>query len=182
MTMQSETTTTAGTVRAQARRRQQRQDAIFAVVMMAFAVGMVLVVIPAGVRVPASVAHLPLSPRFFPYVLNGMVFAFALALLVMTYLGPPPLPEDAQPVETRRDGLLRLAVLAAALAGYVQLPEVAGMLPVAVLGTLALLVVGGERRFAVLIGVGVVVPVLVYLLFTEVFHVPMPSGPLLERS
>ncbi len=163
------------------RARQRLQDGVFAVAMMLFAVVMAFVVIPAGVRVPASVTHLPLSPRFFPYVLVGMVFVFAASMLVMSVLGPPPLPGEAAAGALRRRWALRLAVLLAVLAGYVTLPERLGMLPMAVLGTVALLAVGGERRLTVLAGVGAVVPVLVYLLFTEVFNVPLPAGPLLER-
>ncbi|WP_201156512.1 tripartite tricarboxylate transporter TctB family protein [Rhodobaculum claviforme] len=163
------------------RLRQRRQDAVFAVLMMVFAVVMAFVVIPAGVRVPASVAHLPLSPRFFPYVLVGMVFVFAAAIAVMSVIGPPPLPPDAEAAALRPRWPLRLAALLAVLAGWVVLPERVGMAPLAVVATIALLLVGGERRIWMLGAVGVVVPVLVYLLFTEVFHVPMPAGPLLER-
>jgi putative tricarboxylic transport membrane protein len=164
-----------------ARRQRRRNDAIFAIAMMVFAILLAFVLIPAGVRVPAAVTHLPLSPRFFPYVLSAMIFAFAFAFLIMTYIGPPPLPEDAAPVEWRRRWPLRLGVLALVLVAFVQLPERWGMLPIAILAMLALLLVGGERRIWVLIGVGGVVPIAVYFLFTEAFQVPMPAGPLLER-
>lgn len=166
---------------ARARAQRRRNDAIFAVTMMIFAVLMAFVIIPAGVRVPAAVTHLPLSPRFFPYVLSAMIFAFAFAFLFMTYIGPPPLPEDAAPVEWRQRWPLRLGVLALVLMAFVQLPERWGMLPIAILAMLALLLVGGERRIWVLIGVGGIVPIAVYFLFTEAFQVPMPAGPLLER-
>ena len=163
------------------RARQRRLDVVFAGAMMVFAVVMAFMVIPAGVRVPASVTHLPLSPRFFPYVLVGMVFVFAASMLVMSMVGPPPLPPDVEATALRLRWPLRLAALLAVLAGWVVLPERVGMLPLAILATLALLVLGGERRLWMLGAVGVVVPVLVYLLFTEVFHVPLPAGPLLER-
>ena len=169
------------TDRDRLRARQRRYEAIFAVAMMVFAAAMALVVIPAGVRVPASVAHLPLSPRFFPYVLVGMVFVFAAAILVMSVIGPPPPPPDTTASALRPRWPLRLAALSAVLMGWVVLPEQVGMLPLAIVATIILLMVGGERRTWVLGAVGVVVPVLVYLLFTEVFHVPMPAGPLLER-
>lgn len=169
------------TGRDRLRARQRRHDAIFAVAMMVFAVAMAFVVIPAGVRVPASVTHLPLSPRFFPYVLVGMVFVFAAAILVMSVIGPPPLPPDTEATALRPRWPLRLAALGAVLAAWVVLPERVGMLPLAIVATVILLLVGGERRIWMLGAIGVVVPVLVYLLFTEVFHVPMPAGPLLER-
>lgn len=167
------------TARARARRRQQRNDTIFALVMLAFAVVMAFVVIPAGVRVPAAVTHLPLSPRFFPYVLVGITLFFSLAVLVETFVGPPPLPDDERPRELRRQWPLKVAILTAALLAYVQFPEWLGMLPVAILATLGLLLVGGERRIFLLLCIGVVAPTLVYLLFTEVFYVPMPVGRLL---
>lgn len=166
---------------ARARAQRRRNDAIFAVTMVIFAVLLAFVIIPASVRVPAAVTHLPLSPRFFPYVLSAMIFAFAFAFLIMTYIGPPPLPEDAAPVEWRRRWPLRLGALALVLVAYVQLPEKLGMLPIAIVSMVALLLVGGERRIWVLIGVGGIVPIAVYFLFTEAFQVPMPAGPLLER-
>ena len=161
-------------------KRQRRNDAIFALAMIAFAALMAFVVIPAGVRVPRAVTHLPLSPRFFPNVLVGMVFVFALSILVMSVAGPPPLADEADGGTLRRRWALRLGALAAVLVGYIALPEQVGMLPVAIIATVFLLALGGERRVSVLIGAGVVVPVLLYVVFIEVFNVPMPPNPWLD--
>jgi putative tricarboxylic transport membrane protein len=162
--------------REKARLRRRRENLIFGIVMIVFAVAMAFVVIPAGVRVPASVTNLPLSPRFFPYVLTGLVFVFAAAFVVMTLFGPPPLPDDEEQPEARPLWPLRLAALAGILAAYALLSERLGMLPMAVLATLVLLVLGDERRPLVVATAGIVLPVVVYAFFTEVAQVPMPEG------
>jgi hypothetical protein len=157
-------------------RRGRRREIIFALATLLAALLFALLVIPAGVTQPSSVKHLPLSPVFLPYVLTLAVALFALVHLAEAVWAAHIPDEDAPLPDPHPRRGRRLALLAALLLAYLMLPDRLGMLLTAILVTIALIAMGGERRLPVLFGVGIAVPLLVYLFFVHVAQVPMPAG------
>lgn len=159
------------------RNTARRREIAIALALIVAAAVFAFVVIPAGVVKPASVKRLPLSPVFLPYVLTGLVALFAALHLLEAWLAPDAIaaPPDASQ-ETHPRWKLRIAVLCACLAGYLFLPDVLGMLATAIIVTIALMALMSERNPLILIGVGVLLPTLVWLFFTQVAQVPLPLG------
>ena len=157
-------------------RRGRQREIVFAALTLLAAILFGLFVIPAGVTQPASVRHLPLSPVFLPYLLTIAVGVFALVHLAEALLAPHIPDEDAQAPDPHPRWPLRLAALTGLLLVYLLLPETLGMLLTAILVTIVLMAMGGERRPQILLGVGIAVPLVVYLFFVHVAQVPMPEG------
>lgn len=161
------------------RNAARRREILIAAGLILAAVIFALVVIPAGVVRPSSVKHLPLSPVFLPYVLAALVAVFALLHLIEAWIAPdavasPPSEDEA----THPRWKIRVAFLFACLLGYLMLPEMLGMLATSILITIGLMALAGERRLLVLLGVGLFMPLMVWLFFTEVAQVPLPAGML----
>ncbi len=159
------------------RNAARKREMLIAGVLIVAAALFAAIVIPMGVVRPTSVKHLPLSPVFLPYVLALLVIVFAALHLIEAWIAPdavasPPTEDDA--IHPRWK--LRIAVLFMCLVGYLLLPELLGMLATSIIVTVGLMVLAGERRLLVLLGVGLIMPLLVWLFFTEVAQVPLPSG------
>ncbi|MHA7852025.1 tripartite tricarboxylate transporter TctB family protein [Roseovarius sp.] len=158
-------------------RKGQRREILFAALTLAASVLFGLFVIPGGVVTPASVKHLPLSPAFLPYLLTAAIGIFALVHLLEAIFAPHiPAEEEAGALDAHPKWKSRVLMLVALLLVYLLLPDQLGMLVTSMVVTIALLAIGGERRPVILIGVGISVPLLVYLFFTQVAQVPMPLG------
>lgn len=157
-------------------RRGRRREITFAVLTLLASLLFAFVVIPAGVTSPASVKHLPLSPTFLPYVLTIGVGLFALVHLLEAIFAAHIPGEDGNPLGVHPRWFSRLAMLVVLLLIYLILPETLGMPLTAILVTIALMAIGGERRPLILLGVGIAVPVLVYLFFAHIAQVPLPMG------
>jgi hypothetical protein len=159
------------------RNSARRREMLIAGVLIVAAIAFALIVIPLGVMRPTSVKHLPLSPVFLPYVLSLLVIVFAALHLLEAWIAPdaiasPPSEDDA----THPRWKLRVSVLFLCLAGYLLLPEMLGMLATSILVTIGLMALASERNPLILIGVGILMPTLVWLFFTEVAQVPLPGG------
>jgi hypothetical protein len=158
-------------------RRGRRREIVFAALTLAASVLFALIVIPRGVTTPASVKHLPLSPAFLPYLLTAGIGVFALVHMLEAIFAPHiPADDDGAQSGMHPNWKGRVLMLCALLAVYLVLPARLGMLPTAILVTIALLAIGGERRPIILLGVGISVPLLVYLFFAHVAQVPLPTG------
>ncbi|MGK7651884.1 tripartite tricarboxylate transporter TctB family protein [Roseovarius sp. B08] len=157
-------------------RKGRRREIVFAVLTILASVLFALFVIPAGVTSPASVKHLPLSPTFLPYVLTIGVGLFALIHLLEAIFAAHIPGEDDASLGTHPRWKSRVLMLVGLLALYLLMPERLGMPLTAIVVTIALMAIGGERRPLILLGVGIAVPLLVYLFFAHVAQVPLPMG------
>jgi len=157
-------------------KRGRRREITFAAATLVASVLFALFVIPGGVTTPASVVHLPLSPAFLPYVLTAGVGIFALIHMLEAIYAPHIPPDDEGGGGLHASWKSRGLMLSVLLLIYLLLPERLGMLITSILVTIALLAIGGERRPRILFGVGISVPLLVYLFFVFVAQVRMPLG------
>ena len=161
---------------SQVEKRARRREVGIGLCLIAVAACLAFVAIPLGVTRPTSVASLPLSPVFLPYLLSALIGVFAILHIIAAFTVPHP------PIANSDDGtahprwLLRGALVATLLLGYLMLPQFIGMLPTAIALTVTLMRLGGERRLLVLAAFGVLMPLVIYLFFVFVAQVPMPTG------
>jgi hypothetical protein len=149
------------------------------------------VVIPIGIDVPSSVKVLALSPDFWPRIIMGMMAACGLVVLAQGFLAGrnddgaphPETNDDTVPVETdnivhfdTRSQLVRVTgALAVLFAFYFAVPYVGlvvGAMIIIVLSTRHLGVKSWLRSGLL----AVIMPVALYLFFTEVAQIPIPLG------
>ena len=114
---------------------------------------------------------------FFVIFVSALVVVFAALHLVEAWIAPdavaaPPSEDEA----THPRWKLRVSVLLACLLGYLLLPDMLGMLATSIIVTIGLMFLAGERRPLILASVGILMPVLVWLFFTQVAQVPLPGG------
>lgn len=153
-------------------------DIALSCAIMLFAGFLIFYLIPVGVAVPSSVKHLPLSPRFLPYVLSIFIFCVAAIMLILALRAPTLVLDTGDDSDRRADWPVKLGVLAVVALFYWLLPETIGMLLTTIVNVTLLLLIGGERRVWVIGTVGVLIPSLTYYVFTEVFYVSLPAGSL----
>jgi uncharacterized membrane protein (UPF0136 family) len=156
--------------------RRRRRDGAFGLGMALAAAAFVLWAVPLGVVTPRSVKALPLSPAFLPLVLAVLVGLLGLVVAVQAMAGPGAPQEADGPVVLRGDWPLRAAAVFGVLGAYVWFSEWLGMLPLAIGATAILLAAGGERSVWRGLAVSLLLPLGVFLFFTQVAQVPLPPG------
>lgn len=128
-------------------------------------------------RVLPSYARI--GPRFFPILVGVALLACGAALVVQALRGVRGVPEDAEDAEAGASGdWVPVVVILGVLAAYASLIGRLGF----VLST-ALLFTGvalgfGERRVLRSGAVGLVLSLVVYLAFTKLLGIRLPSGVL----
>lgn len=156
-------------------------DTAAALVIMFLSVFFYFYLIPVGINVPSAVKHLPLSPRFLPYVLTIFIFVIASIMLVFSIVAPPKPQAADDIIELQPTWRSKLGIFAIVLVMYWYLPEIIGMLMTSITSICVLLLVSGEKRLKIYSGVGVLIPVVVYFTFTEIFYVSLPPGILFQN-
>ena len=151
--------------------RSARPDVLLGVVCGIVGLLMALVVVPAYVRAPTPPRPVAMAPWFLPSVAAWMMVASGFALTI----GALRRPRD-------RGGegggeVPGLARAAAALIAYVALMPVLGAMTTGILVTTALAATSAGVSLGRALGVGIAVPVLAWLLFTQLAGTPLPRGP-----
>ena len=161
---------------SQAEIRARRREVWIGLCLIAVAALLAFAAIPLGVTRPTSVSSLPLSPVFLPYLLSALIGVFAILHIVAAFTAPHSPVADSDDGALHPRWLLRGALVAILLLGYLMLPQFIGMFPTAIALTVALMRLGGERRLPVLAVFGVLLPLVIYLFFVFIAQVPMPTG------
>ena len=131
------------------------------------------VLIPAGVDNPASIAHLSLSPDFWPRIISAVFALMGLLMLVKPGGAGEPAGEDSTAWRSR---LPRLAIVLAALFGFYYVIPHLGMVVPGMVFISALMRFAGERRYPLMLGISTATPLLLYFFFTQVANIPIPLG------
>ncbi|ETX13810.1 hypothetical protein OCH239_06990 [Roseivivax halodurans JCM 10272] len=138
------------------------------------------VLIPGYVPKPAFLPGFALPPDFWPRVISiaGLVFGLIAAGLGLAGQGTPALPAEVAEDDTPMGTLLaRLGLLVAAFVAFVLLVDVIGFLAAAILLTGAGILLTGERRLLAWgAGLALILPVCLYLFFTEALGTQFPPG------
>lgn len=156
-------------------------DTAAALTIMFLSVFFYFYLIPVGINVPNAVKHLPLSPRFLPYVLTIFIFVIASIMLVLSIIAAPKSQTEEDTIDLQPTWRRKLGILAIVLVMYWYLPEVIGMLMTSITSICILLLVSGEKRLKIYSGVGILIPIVVYFTFTEIFYVSLPPGILFQN-
>lgn len=150
------------------------RDAVIGLTLTGFAAALYFVAIPGFVSVPPGTIRPLTSPQLLPQILAGLISVLGLAIAVAPLAVGASAPDDAE-----GDGgniWQGLAIVLGAIVVYVTLVEWLGAILVAIVVTLALLLVRGEQRWPVLAVAGVAIPTAAVLLLQRVGNVPLPDG------
>ena len=145
------------------------------------ALGVYLVVDAGSIALPGSTNAV--GPRFFPYLVGGLVIATALALgfrVLRGDRGPADESEDVDP--TAGTSWRAVGIIAAAFLAHALLINVIGW-PLAVtlmFGTVAWAL--GARGIVRPLIAGGITSVVVWILFVKALNVALPGGTLLELA
>ena len=153
----------------------RRSDLISGSLLTLAGLLMIFVIVPQQI---ASSSDYGLDPAFFPLALLWLAVIIA-ALLVATRVKQPPDPPDIEPVFDRWNWIfivgatlfLVLSFIAIEALGFV----VAGALMVAVL---MIAIEIRHLRWIEVAAISLVGPFAIYWLLYNIFHVQLPSGPL----
>ncbi|MGY1805276.1 tripartite tricarboxylate transporter TctB family protein [Blastococcus sp. SYSU D00922] len=143
--------------------------------------GLYLVLDAASIAVPDSTNTI--GPRFFPYLVGGLVVATALALGIRVYRGDRVAGDESEDVDLDAPTSWRsLGIVAVAFLAHAMLINVIGW-PLAV--TLMFGVVAwalGARGIVRPLLAGGITSVIVWIVFVKALNVALPGGVLLELA
>jgi putative tricarboxylic transport membrane protein len=148
-----------------------------AVTGAAFTCFAVLVLLYAQTFPPPG--HQPIGPAFFPSLIAVLMMLAGVALMVRggrEYLVERRLFNGA-PWTLSPAAWLRILMIPAAVLAYLLLSPYIGFLAAAALAVVAL-ALQLRRRLLVALVLGVVSATAIYVVFTRLFLVPLPVGPL----
>lgn len=132
------------------------------------------IAVPIWVYVPDTVAGTPDSPAVMPLLMLGLIGLLGALLLIQTWR-----VDGAEPSHRTSQDWLRAGGMIAVCAGYLFLILAIG-LPLATAVSLgAAMLYFGERRWALMLPVAIVTPLLLWAFFAYVAQVPMPR-PMLQ--
>lgn len=157
-------------------RADERNDLILSGVTVAFALLVMFVVIPLGVEDPGKINVLALGPSFWPFIIALFICLMGLIVGVQAFRryragGNPRMAAGGQ-----RFALARWAGALVLLAGYYVLLGLLGMVVTSILALLLFMLLGGERRPALIAAISLILPITLYLFFRYVANVAIPMG------
>lgn len=137
-----------------------------------------LAIIPSGVVLPGGIDIAALSPDFWPQmVMIGMGLAGAIVLFQGLFPAAGATNSDSDN-ESLSFGIATLKLVTAILSVFVYYFAITyvGIVVSSCVVLLGLMMLGGERRYAILLPTAIILPVLLYYFFTYVANVPLPLG------
>ena len=158
----------------------QKRDLLAGFGFIAISLLILFVAIPLGVQEPKKVKFVALSPSYYPRLVCYCLLFFGLVLLLKRFF---PTKKEVSHVDgTTEDGVsteLRLQMLLA-LGGilffyYITLPSLGFVLSSTIV-LFVLLLLAGDRNFASLLIIPLLLPISVYWFFTKVANIPIPAG------
>lgn len=151
-----------------------RRDLLLGLAVAAFALFLLLVLIPDGIAVPKGVRAAVLSPAFWPTIVAWALLALGLLLAAQSL--PQARSERGSPMRLEPDASLRILAGAAIMIAYWWLVPKLGLV---VSGMLAVLATGGLARTPhplALTATAVALPLLLWGFFYKVAGIPLPAG------
>lgn len=141
-------------------------------------VGVFLLVQTSSIRVPATANVV--GPRFFPYLVGGVLVVTGLVLAGHVIVRGSDAPEEAEDVDpTLPTDWKTLALLVVAFVTHILLLEPLGfVLTEALLFTAAAWVLGARGRLWLTPAVGLALALVAYLAFYRGLGVALPAGVL----
>jgi putative tricarboxylic transport membrane protein len=145
------------------------------------ALGLYLILDAASIAIPGSSNQV--GPRFFPYLVGGVVLATGIALAVRVWRGdqgPADESEDVDP--TAGTSWQAVGIISVAFLAHALLINVVGW-PLAVTLMFATVAWGlGARGIVRPLIAGGIASVVVWIVFVKALNVALPGGTLLELA
>ena len=158
-------------------RASERSDLILGIVTMAFAGLALFVMIPLGVDNPGQINVMALGPSFWPMIISIFISLMGLLVAGQAYRRHRVLEtQDGKAVEPSNFDIGRWIGALVLLAGYYLLFDILGMPVTSALALLTFMLLGGERRPLLIVGIALILPIVLYLFFRYVANVAIPTG------
>ncbi|MBX2881461.1 MAG: tripartite tricarboxylate transporter TctB family protein [Granulosicoccus sp.] len=151
-----------------------KQNLCSGVAMATIGLLFVFVLIPYGVVEPKKVKYAALSPSYYPRFVAIALVLLGVAVTLRSLILKPPVSQNedvAHPQAFKR--ILIMFVILGLFA--VSIPWL-GFIVSSTLVLLSTFYLAGERRFLLIIGLAVVLPLALYFFFLKVASVPIPLG------
>lgn len=140
------------------------------------ALGIFVLIETAAIPIPVAASNV--GPRFMPYFAGGLLTVAAAWTLFEVVRGRSASPEESELADpSQKFHWGRVSLLIASIVAFGVLLDPLGYLIAAPICMFGLLLTFGARRWWVMAIVSVVLPVLIFLLFTEVLGIYLPLGP-----
>jgi len=157
----------------------QRQLGEFAIIALLLLVGVAMLIGAGSIAIPGS--SNTIGPRFFPYVVGGLIVAVAVGLGLAVWRGDRAPAENSEDVDTEGGtSWVAVGLIAVAFAAHALLINVVGWpLAVTVMFALVAKALGAAGWIRPLLAGGIT-SVVVWLIFVKLLGVALPGGTLLE--
>ena len=170
--------------------QRETKDFLLSLGLIFFFLWTYLYLVPWGIFVPTSIKIPVMSPAFFPKTVSLFIIILSLILAIQSILamkrknkGTADVHEDEEDADLSIPGRVKIAKIGGAmilLLLYYVAVIVFGMLPASMVFLVAFSLLYGERRLKITIPLTVTLPLLIYLFFTMVAHIPLPKGIFFE--
>jgi putative tricarboxylic transport membrane protein len=161
-------------------------DVLTGILFIVVAALIIWVAIPLGVQEPKRVKFVALSPSYYPRLVTYCLLAVGLLLFIRSVLfskastsesaTAASSSSESKPVARSRTYML-LPVATVLFALYWFLEQLGFVLAPA-LAIVALLLLAGERSVPAIVLIASMLPLGLYLFFTQVANIPIPGGVL----
>jgi putative tricarboxylic transport membrane protein len=158
-----------------------RNNGELAMTVLLGVLGVYLIIDAGNIAVPGSASNV--GPRFFPYLVGGLVVATAVALGVRVFRGDRGPADESEDVDlTAGTDWRAVGIIAVAFLAHALLINVIGW-PLAVtlmFGTIAWAL--GARGIVRPMLAGGITAVVVWIIFVKALNVALPGGTFLELA
>ncbi|KZB52892.1 tripartite tricarboxylate transporter TctB family protein [Thalassospira xiamenensis] len=160
------------------------RDFYTGLVATAFFAFVLFVLIPIYVKVPSFIPGFAPPPDMWPRVITGVglamgILAIIFAIPKMRLASGERVTTIGQTLNRNRKLIARFVAVLIGFAAFTYGMPVIGFVPATILLLAYLfLMTGNYSRKIWMIGLSIIFPILLYLVFTEVTHTPFPEGHL----
>lgn len=156
-----------------------KSDILLSITLAVFALVVLWVLIPGQISVPPSLRGKFLSPAFSPRVFAGFILAMAGVLLFQSLSRIRSAAETIEPENGwTRHGISLLVWISCCI--FLVTVYLFGIILPSILFLGALMVLFGQRRWAIVASVMILTPLILYLFFHRLAKINFPPGILFE--
>lgn len=175
-------------------RALNREDILAGLLFTLLALLVVFVLIPLGVDAPRKVKFAALHPAYYPRIVGYCLLVTGIVLITFRLTAAARINRTSSPSDpsltttattdgapegtAARKKLLMFGTVTVVLLLYFLLLPTLGFVLLSTLVLLLMMLIAGERNSIVLFCVSVCVPMFLYLFFTKIANIPIPSGVL----
>ena len=164
--------------------KEIKLDIVLTIAVVAFAVVLLGVLIPAQINEPGYIKSKYLSPAFAPRLFSIFLGVIGLALFVQSVARLKKLPsksetqseEKATPASNVRRGRILAPLLWVSCCLFVLAVEFFGILTPSILFLGGLMFYFGQKRWLLILGIMILVPLFLYLFLHHLANVQVPTG------